>query len=70
VGVWDLGSIGQRPREGKEEGEEVRLAGGFSLSGPPSSSTTRTERAPWPEPATPRGRRRHVAVAVGRGVLV
>jgi hypothetical protein len=28
--AWDLGSTGQRPREGNEEGEEVRLTGGSS----------------------------------------
>jgi hypothetical protein len=44
--------------------------GGSSLSGPLSTLVTRTGRAPWPEPATPRGRRRHKAVAVGWGVSV
>jgi hypothetical protein len=39
------------------------------LSGPSSSSVARTTRAPWPEPVTPRGRRRHGVVAVGRGGL-
>jgi hypothetical protein len=40
------------------------------LSGPPSSSVARTARAPWPELVTPRGRRGHGAVAVGRRVSV
>jgi hypothetical protein len=48
----------------------VTLTGGSTLSGLPSSSASRTARAPWLEPTTPRGLRRHGAVAVGRGVLV
>jgi hypothetical protein len=68
--AWDLGSTGQRPREGDEEAEWGRLMGGSSLSGSPSCLAARTARAPWPEPATPCGRRRHGAVAVGRGVSV
>jgi hypothetical protein len=59
--AWDLGSTGQRPRGGNKEAERVRLTGGSSLSGPSSSSVARTARAPWPEPVTPRGRRRHGA---------
>jgi hypothetical protein len=43
------------------------LTGGSSLSGPPSTLVARTARAPWPELATPHGRRRHEAVAIGRG---
>jgi hypothetical protein len=68
--AWGLGSTGQRPREGNEEMERGRLTGGSSLSGPLSSLVARTERAPWPKPTTPRGRRRHRAVVVGRGVSV
>jgi hypothetical protein len=41
--------------------------GGSSLSGPSSTMVARTARAPWPEPSTPHGWRRHGAVAVGRG---
>jgi hypothetical protein len=48
----------------------VRLTGRSSLSGPPSSSVTRTARAPWSEPVTPRGRRRHWEVAVGQGASI
>jgi hypothetical protein len=44
-----------------------RLTGGSSLSGPPSTLVARTSRVPWPKPATPRERRRHRTVAVGRG---
>jgi hypothetical protein len=59
--AWDRGSTGQRPRVGKKEGGggRVRLSGGSSLSGLPSSSATHLVRVPWPEPATLRGRRRH-----------
>jgi hypothetical protein len=48
---------------GKEKG---RLTGGSSLSGPPSTSAVRTARAPWPKPATPRGRTGHGVAAVGQ----
>jgi hypothetical protein len=48
----------------------MRLTGGSSLSRPQSSSVARTAQALWPEPVTPRGRRRHGAVAVGWGVSV
>jgi hypothetical protein len=48
----------------------VRLTGGSTLSGLSSSSVARSVRAPWPEPTTPRGRRRRGAVAFGRGVSV
>jgi hypothetical protein len=44
--------------------------GGSSLSGPSSTSTARTAQAPWPEPATPCGRRRHGATAVGKATSV
>jgi hypothetical protein len=44
--------------------------GGSSLSGLPSTLVARTARVPWPEPVTPRGRRKHGAVAVGLGVSV
>jgi hypothetical protein len=54
---------------GKKRGKEVRLMGRYSLSGSSSSFVVRATRAPWPEPATPRGRRRHVAVAVAPGGL-
>jgi hypothetical protein len=64
--VWDLGSTGQRPCEGTKKRKGGRLTGGSSLSGPSSSLVTRTARAPWPKPATPRGQRRHGAVVVGR----
>jgi hypothetical protein len=47
-----------------------RLTGGSSLSGPPSTLVACTTRAPWPEPVTPHGRRRHGAVAVGQRVSV
>jgi hypothetical protein len=50
--------------------ERRRLTGGSSLSGPPSTSAARTARAPWPEPATPRRRKRHGATTVGRAVSV
>jgi hypothetical protein len=40
-----------------------------SLSGPSSTLVARMVQAPWPEPATLRGRRRHKAVAVSRGGL-
>jgi hypothetical protein len=52
---------------GKEKGS---LTGGSSLSGPPSTSAVRTVRAPWPEPATLRGRLGHGAAAVGRAYSV
>jgi hypothetical protein len=42
------------------------LTGESSLSGTSSTSAVRTSRAPWPEPATPRGRTGHEAAAVGR----
>jgi hypothetical protein len=38
-----------------ERGKSGRLTGGSFLSGPPSTLVARTARAPWPEPATPRG---------------
>jgi hypothetical protein len=61
----------QQPREGKEEGGgRMRLTSGSSLLGLPSSLAARSARVPWPEPATPHGRRRREAVAVGRGVSV
>jgi hypothetical protein len=56
--VWDPGSTGQHLREGKEEGERVRLTGASSLSGLSSSSAACSVRAPWPEPPASRGRRR------------
>jgi hypothetical protein len=46
------------------------LTGGSSLSGPPSPSVVRAARAPWPKPATPRGRTWHGAGAVGWADLV
>jgi hypothetical protein len=48
----------------------VRLTGGSSFLGLSSSLAARSARVLWPEPATPRGRRRRGAVAVGRGVSV
>jgi hypothetical protein len=51
----------------QNEERRGRLTGGSSLLGPPSTLVARTARAPWPEPATPSGQRRHEAVAVGRG---
>jgi hypothetical protein len=68
--AWDIGSTGQRPRERDEEAEKGGLTGGSSMSGPQPSLVVCTARALWPEPVTPRGRRRHGAVAVGRGVSV
>jgi hypothetical protein len=48
----------------------VRLTDGSLLPGSPSSSTSRSARAPWLEPAIPCERKGNTTVAVGRGVSV